>query len=109
MRQELNDRLKEIYVGEKEENQLVYDFGYYLGSEEMDEMFKYAAQYVSQDKETESSFLNELEDSLQSRDGGEFYKQSLLTDCMCKRQKKCVSDDTGSCRKVFWFIRCTHL
>ena len=66
MRQELNDRLKEIYVGEKEENQLVYDFGYYLGSEEMDEMFKYAAQYVSQDKETESSFLNELEDSLQS-------------------------------------------
>lgn len=25
MRQELNDRLKEIYVGEKEENQLVYD------------------------------------------------------------------------------------
>lgn len=45
---------------------MVYDFGYYLGSEEMDEMFKYAAQYVSQDKETESSFLNELEDSLQS-------------------------------------------
>ena len=68
MRQELNDHLKEIYVGEKEENQLVYDFGYYLGSEEMDEMFKYAAQYVSQDEETESSFLNELEHSLRSQD-----------------------------------------
>lgn len=68
MRQELNDHLKEIYVGEKEENQLIYDFGYYLGSEEMDEMFKYAAQYVSRDEETESSFLNELEHSLRSED-----------------------------------------
>lgn len=68
VRQELNEHLKEIYVGEKEENQLIYDFGYYLGSEEVDEMFQYAAQYVSQDKEIESTFLNELEHSLQSED-----------------------------------------
>lgn len=47
VRQNLNKGLREVYVGEKEENKLEYDFGYYLGEEQIDELFTVALHYVN--------------------------------------------------------------
>ncbi len=47
IRQDLNAGLHNIYVGENEINKLVYDFGYYLGEEDIDALFKVALRYVN--------------------------------------------------------------
>lgn len=47
IRQNLNTGLRNIYVGENKTNKLVYDFGYYLGEEHIDELFKVALRYVN--------------------------------------------------------------
>lgn len=47
IRQDLNAGLRGIYVGENKINKLAYDFGYYLGEEHIDELFKVALRYVN--------------------------------------------------------------
>ncbi|MCD7826630.1 MAG: GGDEF domain-containing protein [Clostridiaceae bacterium] len=51
IRYQLNDKLRVLYVGEKEVNQLVYDFGYYLGEEKIDDLFTVALRYVKSEAE----------------------------------------------------------
>lgn len=46
VRQNLNNGLRELYVGEKSVDRLEYDFGYYLGEERIDDLFTIALGYV---------------------------------------------------------------
>lgn len=46
MRQKLNTGLRELYVGEMEVTRLEYDFGYYIGEEEIDDLVTVALRYV---------------------------------------------------------------
>lgn len=63
LRQDLNTQLRSIYIGEKEQDKLLYDFGYYLGEEEIDELFKVALRYVNPDEEKEQEVFEELVES----------------------------------------------
>lgn len=59
IRQNLNAALREIYVGENKTNKLVYDFGYYLGEEHIDELFKVALRYVNATETLEEADIEE--------------------------------------------------
>ena len=49
LRQELNQGLKELYIGEKEVRSLEFDFGYYSGKERLDELLQMAFEYIDED------------------------------------------------------------
>lgn len=49
LRQELNQGLKELYIGEKEVRNLEFDFGYYSGKERLDELLQMAFEYIDED------------------------------------------------------------
>lgn len=65
MRQELNAKLRGIYIGEKDEDKLLYDFGYYLGEEEIDELFKVALRYINPDDEEDKDTFEALAEASQ--------------------------------------------
>ena len=46
IRQNLNNGLRELYVGEKSIDRLEYDFGYYLGEEKIDNLFTIVLGYI---------------------------------------------------------------
>lgn len=46
MQRKLNEALSGLYVGEKEVDSVSYDFSYYLGEEELDELVAIALRYV---------------------------------------------------------------
>lgn len=87
IRQDLNAGLRSIYVGENKTNKLVYDFGYYLGEEQIDELLQVALRYVStsedikelEEEENPTLFpseqtFNELYNAKQENDGEIFIK-----------------------------------
>lgn len=47
IRQNLNNGLRELYVGEKSVDKLEYDFGYYLGEERIDDLFTVVLGYIN--------------------------------------------------------------
>ncbi|MBR1740958.1 MAG: response regulator [Lachnospiraceae bacterium] len=49
LRQELNQELRGLYIGEKEISALEYDFGYYSGKEKIDDLLQVAFQYIDED------------------------------------------------------------
>lgn len=49
LRQELNQGLTELYIGEKEVSKLEYDFGYYSGEERLDDLLQLAFEYINED------------------------------------------------------------
>lgn len=46
IRKEISRGLHELYIGEQEVNKLIYDFGYYIGDEQIDELLAVALRYV---------------------------------------------------------------
>lgn len=52
IRQNLNQELKELYIGEKDVKELDYDYGYYLGAEKADELFQTALRYVKMENQS---------------------------------------------------------
>lgn len=49
LRQELNQGLKELYIGEKEVRTLEFDFGYYSGKGRFDDLLQMAFEYIDED------------------------------------------------------------
>ena len=51
LRQILNNRLAELYIGEKEVKDLLFAFGFYAGTQDIEELLKIAMRYVGKEAE----------------------------------------------------------
>lgn len=62
LRQELNQGLHELYIGEKEVRTLEYDFGYYSGKEQIDDLLQVAFEYIDEEPVLDKAGSYQLHD-----------------------------------------------
>ena len=77
VRQNLNSGLRELYVGEKSVDKLEYDFGYYLGVEKIDDLFKVALEYVDGEWQEEDILEKKSVQGMVTSFGEETYHEVL--------------------------------
>lgn len=75
IRQNINQGLRELYVGEKSVDRLEYDFGYYLGEEEIDDLFTIALKTVDGSWKEDDILEGERDNSIVAVSGEQMYHE----------------------------------
>lgn len=75
IRQDLNNGLRELYVGEKSVDRLEYDFSYYLGEEEIDNLFTSALDYLDGEWKQEKILEKEFDNGIVAVSGEQTYHE----------------------------------